>query len=393
MRKQLFFLFLLLSISSQAQQMRIGVLRDYAIKKILFSHNVGSYTFYGDSLLLGTINANEFIDLSLGEQSTINLKKGATDLGTYKKIVIIQNSLNTSITLNTKVPNIKLRKYKDDFEITATDRDLKVVNLVDMNNYLAGVVESEGGGKKELEYYKVQAIMSRTYALKYRSKHAHEGFEMCDRVHCQAYHSMNRFTPIIDSAVLQTHGAIMEDEFGNYVDAYFHANCGGQTCLPEHVWNKPVPYLSTFKDTFCIYTKQATWEKRIDKQEWRRFLVDNYNYPEKDSLFGFLMYNFVQNDRLAFFVSPVLGIPLRDLRYRFHLKSTYFTCHLEGDEVVLEGRGFGHGVGLCQEGAMKMAVYGFSYEQIIKFYFPGVEFRNLVEDAFFAQKETDISNF
>ena len=108
----------------------------------------------------------------------------------------------------------------DDFEVTGTDRDLTIVNLVDMDNYLSGVVESEGGGRKELEYYKVQAVMSRTYATKYSYKHKEEGFELCDRVHCQAYHSMQRFTPKIDTAVMATSGVALIDEKSKYLDAF-----------------------------------------------------------------------------------------------------------------------------------------------------------------------------
>jgi stage II sporulation protein D len=96
---------------------------------------------------------------------------------------------------------------------------------------------------------------------------------------------------------------------------------------------------------------------------------------------------------LAFYVSPALGIPLRDLRMKFHLKSTYFSCHEEGDYVVLEGRGFGHGVGLCQEGAMKMAKYGYTYQQIALFYFPGLHFRDLNSEIFFTQNSNELTEF
>ncbi|MFA7273818.1 MAG: SpoIID/LytB domain-containing protein [Crocinitomicaceae bacterium] len=373
--------------------MRIGILRKNSVKKILFSYDQGSYAIFGDSTYFGTILPNEFVDLSFETSGRLHLKKGATDLGSFKKVFLIQNKASSSIALNSKIPVAKLRKYKDDFEITAMNTDLRIVNLVDMDNYLAGVVESEGGGKKELEYYKVQAIMSRTYAKKYQAKHSEEGFELCDGVHCQAYHSMLRFTPKIDTAVRATSGLIMVDQNQKNVDAYFHANCGGQTCLPEYVWNNSVPYLSTFKDTFCIYTKQANWTTKISKGEWRSFMVNTYNYPVDDPEFGPQLYNFTQKDRLAFFVSPALGIPLRDIRLNFKLKSTYFSCHEEGDYVVLNGRGFGHGVGLCQEGAMKMAHYGYNYEQIILFYFPGVHFRDLITDSFFAQECNDLHQF
>ncbi len=393
MRIVLLFLFLFLWQSISAQQLRIGVLRRYSVQKILFAYDKGSYSIYGDSIHFGSILPNEFVEISFNSSGNLNLKKGATSLGEFKKVFLIQNNHNSSIALNTKSPVLKLRKYKDDFEITATAENLRIVNLVDMDNYLAGVVESEGGGKKELAYYEVQAIMSRTYARKYKSKHLEEGFELCDDVHCQAYHSMMRFTPKIDTAVQATSGVIMVDKAGKYADAYFHANCGGQSCLPEYVWNNSVPYLSTFKDTFCIYTKQATWTKKIPKGEWRNFLVSEYNYPVDDAVFGPQIYEFNQKDRLAFYVSPALGIPLRDIRMKFRLKSTYFSCHSEGDFVVINGRGFGHGVGLCQEGAMKMAKYNYTYEQIILFYFPGIYFENINSDVFFNQAAVDLSEF
>jgi stage II sporulation protein D len=182
---------------------------------------------------------------------------------------------------------------------------------------------------------------------------------------------MLRYSSLIDTAVRQTTGLIITDAHGEMIESYFHANCGGQTCEPQYIWNEEIPYLKSFLDTFCIYTKQATWEKRIDKQKWSNFLESKYNYPVYDSSFAAMMFTFNQPQRKAFYIHPSLGIPLRDLREEFGLKSTFFSCYPEGDFVVIRGRGFGHGVGLCQEGAMKMARLGFSFDQIITFYFPG----------------------
>lgn len=366
--------------------MRIGVYRASKIQRIVFAYNDGSYTIIGDTTDFGSILQNEFIEVSTDTNGYIKLKKGAVELGSFLKVSVFQNYVNTSIVLSPKTPNLKERKYKDDFEVTSGKFGLNIINLVDMNNYLGGVVESEGGGGKELEYYKVQALMSRTYALKYKTKHHKEGFDLCDQVHCQAYHSMLRFTPLIDSAVHCTVGMVMTDERGALIDAYFHANCGGQTSEPELVWNTPVPYLYTFKDTFCIYTKQAIWEKKIPQDEWREYLVEHFNYPINDSVFGGLIFTFNQPQRLAFYQNPILGIPLRDIREKFELKSTYFSCYLDSNSVVVRGRGFGHGVGLCQEGAMKMARYGYNYLQIAQYYFPNAIIRNHEDDLFLRQK-------
>jgi stage II sporulation protein D len=378
--------FLLFSGNLSAQQMRIGVLRDYTITQIVFAYNDGSYNVYGDSIHLGTILSTEFVELKFLGAKKIEIKINAQIVDTASSVKLIANKVNGSLIYSSKTNAFKERKYKDDCEITAPASSLTVVNLVDMNNYLGGVVESEGGGGKSMEYYKVQALMSRTYAMKYVGKHEKEGFDLCDRTHCQAYHYQLRFAQQIDTAVRTTDGVVMVDATGKLIDSYFHANCGGQTSEPDYVWNNKIDYLTTFKDTFCIYTKQATWEKRIPQETWKTYLISTFDYPINDSLYGSMICSFNQPDRCAFYVHPALGIPLRDIREKFGLKSTFFNCYPEGTDVILRGRGYGHGVGLCQEGAMRMAKYNYSYLQIALYYFPGVRFYNYKTDAFFKQK-------
>lgn len=369
-----------------SQQMRIGVLRDYSVERIVFAYSDGSYNVFGDTTHFATLLPSEFVDLSVTGNNQISLKVGVNEVAVVSKVLLVATKLNQSLVYSTKTPVVKERKYKDDVEITVQNGALTIINLVDINNYLSGVVESEGGGGKEIEYYKVQALMSRTYALKYKTRHQKEGFDLCDRTHCQAYHNQLRLNPMIDSAVLKTEGMVMVDQHNQLVDAYFHANCGGQTSEPDYVWNNKIPYLSTFKDTFCIYTKQATWERRIPQTEWLEYLVSNFHYPVNDSVLGPMIYTFNQPDRCAFYQYPWLGIPLRDIRENFKLKSTFFNCYPEGTDVILRGRGYGHGVGLCQEGAMKMAKFGFNYIQIALYYFPGVKVVNYQEQQFFNQK-------
>lgn len=389
----IFYIVALFCFHSFAQQVRVGVLRDYDVQRILFSYNDGSYLIFGDSLEFGAILPNEFVDIGYLSNDKIQLKKGVELLGEFDKVLLIETSPSSSITLTGKSPAVKERKYRNDFEITGGAKGLSIVNLADMNNYLAGVVESEGGGGKEPEYYKVQAIMCRTYALKNLNRHKEEGFSVCDRTHCQAYHSMLRFTPKIMDAVVQTDDLVLQDDHFDLAGTYFHANCGGQTSEASYVWNNNLPYLKTFKDTFCVYTKQATWEKRIPQQKWADFLVNKYNYPLYDSVYGPMLFTFNQADRMAFYHSPSLGIPLRDIRQEFQLKSTYFSCYPEGLEVVIRGKGVGHGVGLCQEGAMKMAKYGFSYQQIALYYFPGLKLVSYKEYLFFRQRQAKIEEF
>ena len=89
--------------------------------------------------------------------------------------------------------------------------------------------------------------------------------------------------------------------------------------------------------------------------------------------------NFKQENRKTFFIHPSFGIPLRDIRSQFGLKSTYFNTEQVGDKILFKGKGFGHGVGLCQEGAMNMIKRGYKYPDVLKYYFTGAKVSNYRE--------------
>lgn len=368
------------------QEMRIGILRQHKISKINVVIDRGVYDVYADTSHVIRLIEGDKIQLNY-YNGRVQLLRDTLDLRLATKVKIIPTTQNSVLQFNAIQPAFKNRYYQDGLEITPTSSYLTLVNLVDMDNYLGGVIESEGGGGRHIEYYKVQALMSRTYALKNLKRHEKEGFQLCDGVHCQAYHNMLRHTPSINTAVKATTGMVLVDEENKLITSYFAANCGGQTCDASYVWNTSVPYLESFRDTFCIYTKQARWVKKISKTAWDNYLNKEFGLDKLPFELGELRYTFNQEDRKAFFIHPSLGIPLRDLREKFNLKSTYFNTTLVGDEVVITGRGFGHGVGLCQEGAMNMALIGYTYEQIALFYFSNVSIIDYYRGQFFNQQE------
>ncbi len=376
----LLFIFVTISNVCGAQQMRIGLLRSITTKTVSINVNEGKYIVYGDTTNLGVLESIIVQYKSNGVGITSN---GV--LKVYKTIKIVQEQSNSSIKITATSPSSKQHFYNDNFEITQGSNGLTIVNLVSMENYLAGVIESEGGGGRHLEYYKVQALMSRTYAIKNAKRHSKEGFNLCDGVHCQAYHNKLIHTDKIMDAVLDTEGLVLVDENNSLVTSYFSANCGGQVCDASYVWNTSLPYVEPFVDTFCIHTRQATWETYVSKSDWLKYMRDQFGVTEE--IVGSQLYNFTQDERKAFYIHPSLGIPLRDLRQKFRLKSTYFSTKLEGERVIISGRGFGHGVGLCQEGAMEMAKQGYDYSQIARFYFHNVSILDAKKQAYFNQIE------
>jgi len=370
MRGWIVLVMILLSFKGFSQTFRISIFTESNIKSMSFQPGTGTYFLMNDTGFVRKIVPADLLTINLGISNKLDVKVNNTYLFSSSKVYLFHEKSGNNVKLKPISPNSKERSYEGDFELTNKAGKIQIINLIDIDQYLEGVVESESGSGQNLEYYKAQTIISRTYALRYKNKHAADGFNLCDRVHCQAYLHRRLNAAVIDSAVRQTKNLIMLDEKDNLYATYFHANCGGQTCQPDYVWNETLPGFDSFKDTFCIRTKQANWEKKIPINEWKAFMVNKYDFPIWDSLSNYQLYNFQQSERHAFFIHPFYGIPLRDLREAFQLKSTFFSCRQEGDFVVLKGRGFGHGVGLCQEGAMNMSKRGYDYQQILLFYYP-----------------------
>lgn len=369
------FVVIMFSSLGNSQVMNIGILHSYKVNRVQFSYNKGSYNIVADGSKVGAVNYGGVALINLLD-GKLQLNLNGEVLGSFSKIKLTGNGV---LNVTSKSPVVRQRKYQNSFTLSPRGGRITIINRVSMENYLSGVLESEAGGGRHSEYYKVQAIMSRTYASRNVNRHKADGFSICDGVHCQAYHNMLRFTPAIRKAVKSTKGEVLCNQRGKLVATYFSANCGGQVCDASHVWNTSVAHVETFKDTFCIHTRQATWTKKVTQYAWKSFLVKRYGYPVGDSLMNARIYSFSSEDRSAFYIHPSLGIPMRDLRSKFGLKSAYFNTKPVGGDVLISGRGFGHGVGLCQEGAMSMAEKGYNYRQIALYYFTDVSVRRSSE--------------
>ena len=214
-------------------------------------------------------------------------------------------------------------------------------------SYVAGVVEAEGGANKPMEYYKVQAILSRTYAL--RNHERHVGYDVCDGTHCQVYHGISKKDIDIFAAVEATENLVIVDSSAQLITAFFHSNCGGQTCSAQDVWKTDLSYCVGKKDPYCMGMPNSTWEKRMTTTEWKKYLITK-SIPINDTdvcVTGSM--NCSANKRPNYYIQNNTSLPTKDMRADLKLKSAYFHIEELDNEIVLHGRGFGHGVGLCQE--------------------------------------------
>lgn len=378
MRKYLILVFILFAQSAQAEFINIGVLGSQNLSKIEFNTRAGKYAVFTEKGKLKEIDSKSTLEIyTTGD--LIAIKENGKLIGTYKKVNLIgigwYNHFKITSYGTTKVD----RRFDDNLKIKNLRSKLKLINNIDLDNYVSGVVEAEVGRKPPKEYFKLQAIICRTYALSNTQKHLIEGFNLCDEVHCQAYHGKT-FFPLIVDAAMQTKGAVIVDSDIQLITAAFHSNCGGQTVNSEDVWSKSLYYLKSVKDTFCLDHKNSFWEKELDSKQWRGYLAAKINSTE-DSIIN----RYQNTERLVFYPSSQGALSFEDIRHKFKLRSAFFNVENNGSKIMLKGRGYGHGVGLCQIGAMEMASQGYTYSEILHYYYSGVHIIDLSALDFFKE--------
>ena len=238
---------------------------------------------------------------------------------------------------------------------------------MEFETYIAGVVQSEIYGK-ETDIFRIQAIISRTWALRNLGKHQSEGYNFCDNVHCQAYH--NRcIRPDIMLGAIESSGETLVDSLGALIETPFHSNSGGETANSEDVWRTALPYLRSVEDTFSFQMRQSNWVKTIDINRWLNYFSKTHKLNIQDSSIRDTLLHFSQEHRKT----RLLGIPLTRIRIDWQLKSTFFSLSVDSasNTVLLHGHGYGHGVGLSQEGAIRMVELGIPYDSILRHYYTG----------------------
>lgn len=251
--------------------------------------------------------------------------------------------------------------------VTSFPGSLRILNITTVEECLPGVVRAEAGKYGPSDYYRAQAVVARTYIYRNIERHSLDGYNMCDDVHCQVYPGVVTDSVIVN-ACRSTAGLVLADRDSIMIEAAFHGNCGGETASSADVWLAGYPYLVSVTDPWCSYSASSTWKRSIARSEWNSFLRSKGITPGTEAAIystnapaGRITYRTVQGKRLW----------SEEIRLRFELRSAYFTLSPAGDSILFSGRGYGHGVGLCQDGAKHMAEKKMSYNSIIGFYYPG----------------------
>ncbi len=359
----------------------IRIFSQIKVQSFTFSAEAGTYSVWANGLEVTNTTATPLIKLTYVNDS-VEVKTFENVIGRYKRIKISSPDFVKSFRMKLISPDRKPRFYEDNLYVSTELGDLKCVNEISLDNYIAGVVQAESGRRSFQEFYKVQAILARTFALSHLQKHAPEGFNLCDHTHCQAYFGKTTELDIM-KAVTDTRGKVVVDDNLNLIDAAFHSNSGGQTANSEDVWGSKLSYLRSVNDSFSTKMPNAKWERKMPKEDWLSYLKLKHNYPIQDSNARWLALTFKQDIRKSYLEANNIKVPLKNVRTDLQLKSTFFSVIAVGDTVIFKGKGFGHGVGMCQEGAMKMAKLGYKCPEVINFYYQKTQLIDLHKLNFF----------
>jgi stage II sporulation protein D len=258
--------------------------------------------------------------------------------------------------------------YRGIIEIWKGERGLYVVNEVPLEEYVKGVVSSEVGNNWEIEALKAQAVVARTYAVYQMIHNSKKPYHITSSVLDQVYKSGN-ISKDIEKAVEETKGEILTYD-GEPIIAFYHSTSGGMTEDPVEVFGKSYPYLKPI-ETSCENSPYYVWEKRIPISEIEE--ASGIRGVKEIYINEITASNRTRN--LKFITEDGEYIVLaKDLRKNLgwdRLPSTMITNISKDNNIfIFEGKGYGHGVGMCQWTALNMAKKGMNYKEILSRFYP-----------------------
>ena len=274
-------------------------------------------------------------------------------------------------------------RYHGDFEYVRRSGDkLTVINIVDIEDYVKGVIPYEMSGSWPIEALKAQALCARTYAASHFNANSYYGFDVTNDTYSQVYRGLTGATSTSDAAVEQTAGIYILYA-GEPISAMYCSSNGGATEDSENITGNAVGYLRGKVDSFeaaaASINANSSWTDTLTRSQ----------LAEKANTLGFSIASADSIEITYSDTGNVIGMKLTDSNgrsasfsgkacYEFctstlGLKSISFEISENGDSVTFIGSGWGHSLGMSQFGAYAMAkTYGFTYDQIVNFYYTDI---------------------
>ncbi len=258
--------------------------------------------------------------------------------------------------------------YDGNISVYKGKSGMYLINELPIEEYVKNVVATEVSSSWDMEALKVQAVIARTYALYQKAFSGDAYYDITSSVLHQAYKG-SAFDARIAYAVMNTEGEVLYYN-GKLIEALYHSTSGGQTEEASEVFGKSYPYMRPVESN-CEISPYWMWERKIPVEEIEKALslagiteirITSYTVTKRVKTVDVL-----HNGG----VTKVKATELRKLLGWSRLPSTNFSVSFDNGNFVFEGKGYGHGVGLCQWSALQMARDGKNYKEILSFFYPG----------------------
>lgn len=270
------------------------------------------------------------------------------------------------------------RRFRGNIELIKKDNlHLLVINDINLEDYIKGVLYHESSHYWPQEALKAQAVASRTYAVYQMGENKLKDYDVSSDIYSQVYGGKTSERYRSNKAVDATGGIILAYK-GKVFPTYFHATCGGHTEDASKLWNINIIPLKGVVCSFCKDSPHFSWHTVLSLNEIEKKLKESnfkINQIKDIQILGRNSSGRITDLKI---ISPKeeIKVSAKDFRNIIGpniIRSANFTLEIAGRDAVLEGVGWGHGVGLCQWGAYFMAKQGYKYKEILKYYYPQSE--------------------
>ena len=343
---------------------------DKIVRVLIVENSKSAYIKHSGRINIYTQDLSKKYKVSSAGTISVKMhKNGHVQVGTLipDKPIIVQPVGDTQLEIS-KI------SYTGTLYVLPNKTTFNIVEYTPLENYLYGVLPYEMHPTWALEALKAQAVAARTYTLKSIEKKADEPFDLYADVRSQMYKGSVNVYPSVKKAVDQTRGQVLAYQ-GELFFTYYHGNCGGGTDHVE-IWNQKAPHIKPLSGAACKFdshSKSYNFSQDIAKSTVEKFTKSQ---GLKGTLKSVKVAKKTGTGRASHLTLKTSGGSKTVLCSSFRAATGIRSCKLTKISIGttkahFEGHGYGHGIGMCQDGAHGMAKQNYNYKQILKQYYPG----------------------
>lgn len=369
--------------------------------RVLLDNNSSVLTISVDDEILISDESRKLAKVKSGNKLKFNNRLGRVNLS-VGNMEFDSEKLYLTPAAENEIVKIDGKKYRGRIVVSIFDSEIKVVNQIGLEDYVKGVMTKEmpiGKGNENYDALKAFSICARTYAFNKINENKNF-FDIYPDTRDQVYGGVEGETEYTNKIVDETKGQLLVYENEPAI-IFYHSTCGGQTEDVGNVFNKKnISYLSGVEDgdePYCKISPRYEWTENYSEltfidRLYKAKLIDSKSYKLSSlkikSLFSsgrvneleIILNNFAGNEKTILISGNRIRSIIRSGDGKSILRSTFFNINFDDENnIVIIGKGNGHGVGLCQWGAIGQSKRGINYEEILNHYFPGTTIKNLYD--------------